>query len=114
LRARTEELAQSNENLQRFAYIVAHDLQTPLRTIASMTQLLARRFEGKADQETQELVHLIVSGVERGKRLISDLLDYAQVSEHGSDQSLEPLTPLSWPHGPSPTSRRRSTKPMPA
>ena len=46
LRARTEELAQPNENLQRFAYIVAHDLQTPLRTIASMIQLLAKRFEG--------------------------------------------------------------------
>ena len=86
LRAQTEELAQSNENLQRFAYIVAHDLQTPLRTIASMTQLLAKRLEGRADQETQELVRLIVSGVERGKRLVSDLLDYAQVSEHGSGQ----------------------------
>jgi PAS domain S-box-containing protein len=86
LRARTEELSRSNENLQRFAYIVAHDLQTPLRTIASMTQLLAKRLEGKADQETQELVRLIVSGVEAGKRLISDLLEYAQVSEQGRDQ----------------------------
>ncbi len=86
LMARTEELAQSNENLQCFAHIVAHDLQTPLRTVASMTQLLAKRFEGKADEETQELVRLIVSGVERGRRLISDLLEYAQVAEHGSGQ----------------------------
>ena len=86
LRARTQQLAQSNENLERFAYLVAHDLQTPLRTIASMTQLLVKRFEGATDQETQELVHLIVSGVERGKRLISDLLEYSQVSESGRDQ----------------------------
>ena len=55
---------------------MAHDLQTPLRTIASMIQLLAKRFEGQGDLETpQELVRLSVSGVERGKRLISDLLE---------------------------------------
>src|SRR5215469_8730113 len=49
LRAQTEELAQSNEDLQRFAYIVAHDLQTPLRTIATMIQLLVKRFESSVD-----------------------------------------------------------------
>jgi light-regulated signal transduction histidine kinase (bacteriophytochrome) len=86
LRARTQELAQSNENLERFAYLVAHDLQTPLRTIASMTRLLARRFEGSPDSESQELVRFIVSGVEHGKRLISDLLEYSQLSEHKRNQ----------------------------
>ena len=90
LRARTEQLVQSNENLERFAYLVAHDLQTPLRTIASMSELLVKRFETTANEEVQELVRLIVSGVERGKRLISDLLEYSQVSEHGQKQ-LEPV-----------------------
>jgi signal transduction histidine kinase len=75
LRAWAKELAQSNENLQRFAYTVAHDLQTPMRTISTMTQLLAKRFEGRSDRESRELVNFIVLGVERGKRLISDLLE---------------------------------------
>jgi len=86
LRARTEQLAQSNEDLQRFAYVVAHDLQTPLRTIATMIQLLVKRFESSVDQEAQELVDYILSGVERGKRLIEDLLEYSRMSEHARSQ----------------------------
>ncbi len=51
LRKRSEELARSNEELQRFAYIVSHDLQEPLRTIGAMSQLLRRRCAEKIDQE---------------------------------------------------------------
>lgn len=86
LRARTEQLTQSNENLERFAYLVAHDLQSPLRTIANMTQLLAKRFEATRDEEVKQLMGLIVSGVERGRRLISDLLEYSQVWERKRDE----------------------------
>ena len=80
LTARTRELAESNENLQRFAYVVAHDMQTPLRNIGSLTQLLATRLEGSADSELRELMGLILSGVERGRSLIQDLLEYSQIS----------------------------------
>jgi PAS domain S-box-containing protein len=86
LRARTDELVQSNENLQRIAYMVVHDLQTPLRTIGSTTRLLARKFEGTSDEEAKELVRSIVSGVAWGKRLISDLLEYAKASEQTNAQ----------------------------
>src|SRR5262249_1422461 len=86
LRARTGELEQSNGNFQRLAYIMAPHLQTPLRTITSMTQSLAKRLEDQTDQKTQESVRLIVSGVERGRRLISDVLEYERVSQHGGGQ----------------------------
>ena len=80
LLARTRELAESNENLERFAYVVAHELQTPLRNIGSLTQLLAARLKDSADSELRELMGLIVSGVERGRSLIQGLLDYSQVT----------------------------------
>lgn len=88
LKHRTEQLAASNEDLQRFAYAVSHDLQTPLRTVASMTELLARRSRAKADPESDELVGLILSGIERMRRLISDLLEYSRLSDQPAQRNL--------------------------
>jgi PAS domain S-box-containing protein len=72
-----EALSKANEELQQFAYAASHDLQEPLRTIASFTQLLERRYSG--DKEASEFTALIVEGVNRMNVLISDLLKYSRV-----------------------------------
>jgi PAS domain S-box-containing protein len=81
LEQRTRDLQRSNEELQRFAYVISHDLQTPLRTVSSITQLLARRFKDTLDEETRELTGFVTSGVQRMSRLITDLLEYSQLAE---------------------------------
>lgn len=80
LQAVNARLANSNQELERFAYVVAHDLQSPLRTITSMTTLLSRRLEPHLDAESKDLTNHIQSSVKRMARLISDLLDYARVT----------------------------------
>lgn len=85
-----QRLSESNEELQRFAYIVAHDLRAPLRTISGMTGLLVRRLEGKLDQEMEELArHIQGSAVQMG-RLISDLLDYSRAAK-APEESSKPI-----------------------
>ncbi len=70
-------LRKANEELQQFAYAASHDLQEPLRTIASYTQLLERRYSG--DPSASEYTAFIVEGVTRMNTLISDLLTYSRV-----------------------------------
>jgi len=74
-------LVQLNADLERFAYAASHDLQEPLRTIASFTELMARR--PTTDEQTLEYIRFIQSGVTRLETLIRDLLTYSQLSQDG-------------------------------
>jgi PAS domain S-box-containing protein len=80
LAAHAAELARSNAELERFAYVASHDLQEPLRTVTSFTQLLAQRFADRNDPEVHEYVGFITESVQRMRELIEGLLAYSRVS----------------------------------
>jgi PAS domain S-box-containing protein len=85
-----EELLRSNEELEQFAYAASHDLQEPLRTVISYSQLFARRLQDRLSEPEQQMLGFITDGARRMSALVAGLLDYGRVARQPNNHASFP------------------------
>jgi signal transduction histidine kinase len=83
LKAMNAELERSNRELELFASVTSHDLQEPLHTITSYTELLEHKYKGRFDEKADTYIGYIVDAATHMHLLINDLLTYAHVGTRG-------------------------------